>query len=89
MSSALAAPDTIDTMPEKTLLAFAEGGRVSSIIPKDGGDCEAVLANFGRAGVDVDALAKKLQVEGAQSFVKSWAELMQRIAAKSAELAAS
>jgi transaldolase len=87
--SALAAPDTIDTMPEKTLLAFAEGGRVNSIIPKDGGDCETVLANFGRAGVDVDTLAKKLQVEGAQSFVKSWAELMQRIASKSAELAAS
>ena len=84
---ALAAPDTIDTMPEKTLLAFAAGGAVKSVMAKDGGDAEKVLAAFAKAGVDTDALAARLQVEGAQSFVKSWAELMKRIADKSAALA--
>jgi transaldolase len=58
-------------------------------MPKDGGDAEKVLESFAEAGVDVDELAAKLQVEGAQSFVNSWAELMQRIAEKSAALAAS
>jgi transaldolase len=84
---ALAAPDTIDTMPEKTLLAFASGGNVESVMPKDGGDAEEVLARFAKAGIDVDALAARLQLEGAQSFVKSWSELMERIADKSAALA--
>jgi transaldolase len=86
---ALAAPDTIDTMPEKTLLAFAAGGTVKSVMPKDGGDAEQVLARFADAGVDVDALAARLQSEGAESFVKSWKELMKRIADKSAALATS
>jgi transaldolase len=86
---ALAAPDTIDTMPEKTLLAFAAGGSVKSVMAKDGGDAEAVLARFANAGIDVDALAARLQSEGAQSFVKSWTELMKRIADKSAALATS
>jgi transaldolase len=86
---ALAAPDTIDTMPEKTLLAFAAQGSVKSAMPADGGDAERVLARFGEAGIDIDALAKKLQVEGAESFVKSWTELMQSIASKSAALATS
>src|SRR5580698_1018076 len=81
---ALAAPDTIDTMPEKTLLAFAAGGTVKSVMAKDGGDAEQVLAAFAKAGINVDALAAQLQVEGAQSFVKSWTELMKRIADKSA-----
>jgi len=84
---ALAAPDTIDTMPEKTLLAFAAGGAVKSVMAKDGGDAEKVLAAFAKAGIDIDALAAQLQVEGAQSFVKSWAELLKRIAEKSAALA--
>jgi transaldolase len=84
---ALAAPDTIDTMPEKTLLAFAAGGAVKGAMAPDGGDAEQVLARFAKAGVDVDALAAKLQLEGAQSFVKSWKELLQRIAEKSAALA--
>jgi transaldolase len=84
---ALAAPDTVDTMPEKTLLAFAAGGSVKSAMPKDGGDAEEVLARFAKAGIDVDALAARLQLEGAQSFVKSWSELMKRIADKSAALA--
>jgi transaldolase len=86
---ALAAPDTIDTMPEKTLLAFAADGNVNSVMAKDGGDAEQVLARFATAGVDVDALAARLQVEGAESFVKSWKELMKRIAEKSAALATS
>jgi len=86
---ALAAPDTVDTMPEKTLLAFAANGNVDSVMAKDGGDAEQVLARFATAGVDVDALAARLQVEGAESFVKSWKELMKRIADKSAALATS
>jgi transaldolase len=84
---ALAAPDTIDTMPEKTLLAFAESGTLKGVMAKDGGDAEAVLDSFARAGIDVNALAAQLQVEGAASFVKSWTELMQRIKDKSAALA--
>jgi len=84
---ALAAPDTIDTMPEKTLLAFAAGGTVKSAMPKDGGDAEQVLARFAAAGIDIDALAARLQLDGAESFVKSWRELMKRIAEKSAALA--
>jgi len=86
---ALAAPDTIDTMPEKTLLAFAEKGSVKGVMPQDGGDAEQVLGRFAGAGIDVDALAAQLQVEGAASFVKSWNELMQRIKDKSAALAAA
>jgi transaldolase len=84
---ALAAPDTVDTMPEKTLLAFAAQGAVKGIMAADGGDAEQTLASFAKAGVDVDALAARLQLEGAQSFVKSWKELLQRIADKSAALA--
>jgi transaldolase len=84
---ALAAPDTIDTMPEKTLLAFAANGTVKGILAKDGGDSEPMLARFAQAGIDIDALAIRLQLEGAQSFVKSWTELLQRIADKSAALA--
>src|ERR1700689_5299343 len=86
---ALAAPDTIDTMPEKTLLAFAQSGSVNLPMRKDGGDAEQVLAEFARAGVDIDALAVRLQSDGADSFVKSWRELMKRIAEKSAVLATS
>jgi transaldolase len=85
----LAAPDTVNTMPEKTLLAFAATGNPARILAPDGGDCETVLEKFSAAGVDIDALALKLQVEGAESFVKSWQELMQVIASKSSVLAAS
>jgi transaldolase len=84
---ALAAPDTIDTMPEKTLMAFAEKGSLKGVMAKDGGDAEEVLGRFARAGIDVNALATQLQVDGAASFVKSWIELMQRIKDKSAALA--
>ena len=84
---ALAAPDTIDTMPDKTLVAFADHGKLRGVMPEDGGDAEAILARFAQAGIDVDALAAQLQREGAESFVKSWRELMQRIAEKSVALA--
>jgi transaldolase len=84
---ALAAPDTIDTMPEKTLMAFAESGQLNGVMARDGGDAEDVLARFARAGIDVDALAAQLQADGAASFVKSWTELMKRISEKSAALA--
>jgi transaldolase len=76
-------------MPEKTLLAFAAGGKVGSAMARDGGDAEQVIASFAKAGIDVDALAVRLQTEGAESFVKSWTELMKRIADKSAALATS
>ena len=84
---ALAAPNTIDTMPEKTLRAFAEHGEIKGVMAEDGGDAEAVLARFAKAGIDIDALAIQLQREGAQAFVKSWKELMTRIADKSDALA--
>jgi len=84
---ALAAPDTIDTMPEKTLRAYAEHGALRGTMAADGGDAETVLARFAQAGIDVDALALQLQRDGAQAFVKSWKELLERIAGKSAALA--
>lgn len=84
---ALAAPDTINTIPDKTLKAFADHGRLHGAMASDGGDCEAVLARFTGAGVDIDALAQRLQVEGAQAFVKSWQQLMQVIQTKGAALA--
>ena len=83
---ALAAPFTVNTMPEATLKALADHGELGAILPADGGDCEEVLAQFGKAGIDVDALAAQLQEEGAKSFVKSWNDLMAVIAAKSAAL---
>ena len=85
---ALAAPDTINTMPEKTLLAFADHGEVKGALPADGGDAEAALAEFEEAGVAVEALAEKLQEEGTRAFSKSWNELLATIAAKSELLAA-
>jgi transaldolase len=84
---ALAAPFTVNTMPEGTVRAFADHGDIGDILPADGGDCEDVLAQFAKAGVDIDALAAKLQEEGAKSFVKSWDELMKVISAKSEVLA--
>lgn len=83
---ALAAPFTVNTMPEATLKALAEHTELGSILAVDGGDCEEVLAQFAKAGIDVDALAAQLQDEGAQSFVKSWNDLMAVIASKSAVL---
>jgi transaldolase len=84
---ALAAPDTVDTIPEKTLHAFAQHGELRGAMAEDGGDADAVLARFAEAGIDLDALSARLQREGAQAFVKSWQALMQRIDAKSEALA--
>jgi transaldolase len=85
--SAFAAPDTINTMPEKTLHAFADHGQLHGVMSDDGGDADAVLARIAKAGVDIDALALKLQQDGADAFVKSWNQLLQRIADKASALA--
>jgi transaldolase len=82
----LAAPFTVNTMPDATLKAFADHGDVGPILPADGGDCEEVLAQFSKVGIDIDALAAQLQDEGAKSFVQSWNDLMAVILAKSAAL---
>ncbi|MGA2577023.1 MAG: transaldolase [Bryobacteraceae bacterium] len=84
---ALAAPFTVNTMPEGTLNALADHGELGEIMAADGGNCEEVLAQFGKAGIDVDALAAQLQDEGAKSFTKSWNDLMQVIISKSTALA--
>jgi transaldolase len=80
---ALAAPDTIDTMPEKTLLAFADHGKVKDAMRFDGGNAEAVLTQFAREGVNDEALAADLQREGTAAFAKSWNDLMYRIGSSS------
>jgi transaldolase len=84
---ALAAPFTVNTMPEGTLKALADHGQIDTILPADGGDCEAVLAEFTKNGIDVDALAARLQDEGAKSFGKSWHNLLEVISSKSEVLA--
>ena len=83
---ALVAPDTINTMPDKTLRAFAEHGQVKDALPIDGGDAEEVLTEFARTGIDDAALANQLQREGTAAFDQSWRDLMERIAAKGAIL---
>jgi transaldolase len=83
---ALAAPFTINTMPEGTLKAFAGHGAPGAPLAQDGGDSEAVLADFAKAGIDVRALAARLQDEGAASFVKSWNDLMSCIETKSTKI---
>jgi transaldolase len=83
---ALAAPNTVNTMPEETLLAFNEHGRVSGVIPRGGAECEQVLAEFGRVGIDVAQLGADLQKEGAKSFDDSWQDLLNAIEAKSKAL---
>ena len=83
---ALAAPDTINTIPDKTLLAFADHGELKGEMPLDGGDAEEVLAQFARLGIDDAALAEELQREGAEAFDKSWQDLLELIASKSAAL---
>ncbi len=84
---ALATPFTVNTMPEGTLKALADHGEIGQMLPLDGGDCDAILTEFTKAGIDLDALGAQLQDEGAKSFVKSWNEFMTVIAAKSAALA--
>jgi transaldolase len=83
---ALAAPFTVNTMPEATLKALATHTELGELLPVDGGNCEDVLAQFAQAGIDVDALAAQLQEEGAASFVKSWKDLMTVISSKAASL---
>ena len=85
----LAAPFTVNTMPENTLLAFADHGDLGPALPSEGGNCEEVLAEFARAGIDIDALGAQLQEEGAKAFVQSWKELMNVIEAKRELLAAA
>ncbi|MDX6623168.1 MAG: transaldolase [Solirubrobacterales bacterium] len=85
---ALASPFTVNTMPEPTLVAFSQHGEVGDLLPKDGGNAEAVLAEFDAAGIDVAALAARLQEEGKGSFVKSWEDLLSSIQSKRGALAA-
>jgi transaldolase len=82
----LAAPLTVNTMPEGTLKAFADHGEVDTVLPDDGGDSDEVIGEFAKAGISVDELAGQLQDEGAKSFVSSWNELMAGIASKRAAL---
>ncbi len=82
----LAAPFTVNTMTKNTLKALADHGEVGEVLPADGGDCEEVLSEFSKAGIDVDALAARLQDEGAKSFVKSRNDLMEEIGYKSVTL---
>jgi transaldolase len=82
----LAAPHTINTMPEKTLLALADHGDIGAMLPHDGGDAEGMLTEFTKAGVDLDKLAADLQRDGADAFVKSWDELLGCLTDKSTAL---
>jgi len=83
----LAAPNTVNTMPEGTLLAYGDHGKVATALPRDGGDAEAVLQAHVKAGIDLTALANKLQSDGANGFVKSWHDLLGAIDSKSKVLA--
>ena len=83
---ALASPETIDTIPEKTLLAFADHGNVRGVLAADGGNAEAIIAEFATAGIDPVALAARLQQDGVASFTESWRDLMECIAAKREKL---
>jgi transaldolase len=84
---ALAAPNTVNTMPEETLRAFADHGKLAAVLSPYGGDCDSVLDAHAKAGVDVEALARKLQSDGAKAFVASWQDLLKSIGAKSKALA--
>jgi len=81
---ALAAPFTISTIPDVTLKAFGDHGKVGELLAPDGGDCEKVLASFDKAGINIDALAAQLQNDGAETFVKSWNDLITTVESKSA-----
>ena len=85
----LAAPFTVNTMPEATLKSFADHGEIGEILSKSDDDCDEVLTNFAKAGINVDALGEQLQVEGAGSFVNSWNDLLECIATKSKTLKAA
>jgi transaldolase len=83
---ALAAPFTVDTMPDHTLEAFADHGTVGELLPADGGDADQVMAAFARAGIDAASLAGELQRQGAEAFVASWQDLLARIGAQHEQL---
>lgn len=83
----LAAPFTVDTMPDATLEAFYDHGEVGEPMPADGGNCDAMLAEFTDAGVEIDTLAEKLRSDGTKSFVDSWNDLMSRISSQRVALA--
>ncbi|MDH4981041.1 transaldolase [Hyphomicrobium sp. D-2] len=83
----LAAPNTVNTMPEDTLRAFADHGTASDLLAANGGDCDAIFAAHAEAGVDVEALGRKLQADGAKAFVASWRDLLASIASKTKALA--
>jgi transaldolase len=83
---ALAAPNTVNTIPEKTLLAFGDHGKVAGTLPRDGGNCEAVLDDFRRAEIDLEQLAADLQSKGAKSFDQSWQNLLSAIESKGKQL---
>jgi transaldolase len=83
---ALAAPDTINTIPEKTLLAFADHGKLGQVMPVHGGEENTVIAEFEEAGIDIRALAANLQEEGAEGFITSWKELLSVVEGKTAAL---
>jgi transaldolase len=82
----LAAPFTVNTMPEGTLKAFVDHGQLRTTLPPDGGDCETVLTSFAKAGIDNRSLAQRLQDDGAASFVKSWTDLLACIRSKRSAL---
>jgi transaldolase len=86
---AFASPLTVNTMPEKTLLAFGDHGEVTDFLPRDGGNAPEVIDRFTKAGVDMDSLGARLQTEAADAFVKSWNELMATITEKSRALTAA
>ncbi len=84
---ALAAPFTVNTMPDQTLEAFADHGTVAEFLPADGGDADQVIAAFAQAGIDTAALAAELQRQGAEAFAASWQDLLARIGARREQLA--
>ena len=84
--TSLAAPFTINTMPEGTLKAFADHGELGSMMPPEGSGCEELIGEFAKAGIEADALGAQLQDEGARSFVKSWNDLMNVLDSKSSAL---
>ncbi len=83
---ALAAPFTVNTMPETTLKAFADHGEIDQTLPARARSCDEVLAKFAESGIDTGALAAQLQDEGAKAFVKSWNDMLASIASKSEAL---
>jgi transaldolase len=86
---AFAAPDTVNTMPDKTLLAFADHGKVGDPLPPDGGDAEERLERYREAGIDVDELGSRLQQEGAEAFTSSWRDLLETVESESQRLSAA